>query len=220
MEKSWLVSKGIEEDAIKVIRPPFISSRLFLHEAKATPNTPSLLYVGRIVPKKGLHVLIKALSLVNNIANIELVIAGPAEEKYLRKLQNLIAKLKLKTHVKFKGRITEQEKVDLMSTCSIFVCPTLADYHPITLIEAQALGAPVISTKVGAIPEIVLHGKTGLLVEPNNEWKLAKAIDTLLEDDSLRKRFSLNARKFAENFMLERQVDKLEALYHELLNRE
>ena len=219
LEKSWLISKDVREDAIEVIRPPLIPSRLFLYGVKAASDSPSrLLYVGRIVPKKGLHVLIKALSLVNNVGNIELAIAGPVEEKYLRKLQNLVAELKLEIHVEFKGRITEKEKVGLMSACSVFVCPTLADYHPIVLVEAQALGAPVISTKVGAIPEIVLHGKTGLLIEPNNERELAKAIDALLEDESLRRRFSLNARKFAENFVLERHVDKLEALYHEVLN--
>ena len=215
LEKSWLESKGIGGNAVKVISPPLISSRLFSYKSIAPNNSGYLLYVGRVVPKKGLHVLIKALSLVKDT---KLIVAGPTEERYLKRLQNLVAELGLEIHVKFKGRITEQEKIGLMSACSVFVCPTLADYHPIVLVEAQALGAPVISTKVGAIPEIVLHSKTGLLIEPNNERELAKAIDALLEDESLRKRFSLNAREFAENFVLERQVDKLEALYHEALN--
>ena len=213
LEKSWLISKGIKEDAIKVIRPPFISSRLLLHRATATPNKPSLLYVGRIVPKKGLHVLIKALSLVKNINDAELVIAGPAEEKYLRKLQNLTTKLKLETHVKFKGRITEQEKVDLMSSCSIFVCPTLADYHPIVLVEAQALGKPVISTKVGAISEIVIDGKTGLLVKPDQELELANAILILLRNKEFRNTLSRNAKEYAKLFTIEASVRALEDIY-------
>jgi len=215
LEKSWLESRGVRENAVKVIRPPLISSRLFSYKSIVPNDSGYLLYVGRVVPKKGLHVLIKALSLLNDT---ELIVAGPPEEKYLRRLQNLATELKLEAHVKFKGRITEQEKMGLMSACSVFVCPTLADYHPIVLLEAQALGAPVISTKVGAIPEIVLHGKTGLLIEPNNERELAKAMDALLEDELSRRRFSLNAREFAKNFVLERQVNKLEGLYYEVLN--
>jgi len=77
-----------------------------------------------------------------------------------------------------------------MANCSVFICPTLADYHPIVLVEAQALGKPVISTKVGAIPEIVSNGKTGLLVEPGDEAELANAITTLLSDNRTLSEFS------------------------------
>jgi len=215
LEKSWLESRGIKENAIKMIKAPFIPSQLFSYKPIVHNDSGYLLYVGRVVPKKGLHVLIKALNMVNGT---KLIVAGPPEEKYLKRLQNLIADLGLRTRVKFKGRVTEQEKIDLMSTCSVFICPTLADYHPIVLVEAQALGAPVISTKVGAIPEIVLHGKTGLLVEPNNKRELAKAINALLRNESLRRRLSLNARKHAKNFALERQVNELEALYYKALD--
>ena len=216
LEKLWLVSKGIEKGSIEVIRPPLISSQFFSHKPKMIPNNSSrLLYVGRVVLKKGLHILIKALSLVSDA---ELTIAGPAEEGYYRKLQKLVTKLNLKDRVKFEGKVTEHKKLDLISACSVFICPTLADYHPIVLVEAQVLGVPVISTKVGAISEIVLHGKTGLLVKPGDELELARAIEMLISDQELRKRFSLNAREFVKNFVLERQVDKLECLYYEILN--
>jgi len=92
LERSWLVSRGIKEKAIKVIRPPFISSQLLSYESKMSYESDYLLYVGRVVPKKGLHVLIKALSLVDNA---KLKIAGPAQEAYLRKLKELAKKLNL-----------------------------------------------------------------------------------------------------------------------------
>jgi glycosyltransferase involved in cell wall biosynthesis len=210
------VSKGIKEDLIKVIEPPLISSKLFLRQPKELSNSDHLLYVGRVVPKKGLHVLLRALSLVNDT---ELVIAGPYEKRYFEKLQRLTAKLRLEDRVKFKGKVTEEEKIDLMSSCSVLVCPTLADYHPIVLLETQALGVPVIATRVGAIPEIVVNGETGLLVEPNNELKLAKAIETLLNNDALCLGFSRKAREFAKNFTVERAVKKLERLYYNVLNK-
>jgi glycosyltransferase involved in cell wall biosynthesis len=211
LERSWLASKGIEEDLIKVIEPAFISSELFSHQPKEPTKSNCLLYLGRVVPKKGLHILIRALSLINDA---ELVIAGPYEKRYLEKLQRLVAKLRLEDRVKIKGRVTEEEKIDLISNCSVLVCPTIADYHPIVLLEAQALGVPVIATKVGAIPEIVVNGETGLLVKPNSELELAKAIETLLSNDVLRLSLSRRARTFAENFTLERAIEKLEGLYH------
>jgi len=211
LEKFWLMSEGIREDSIKVTEPPFISSKLFSCQPKEPSNSNRLLYLGRVVPKKGLHILLRALSLVNDA---ELVIAGPYEKRYFEKLQKLVAKLKLEDRVSFKGKVTEEEKIDLMSNCSVLVCPTLADYHPIVLLEAQALGVPVIATKVGAIPEIVINDETGLLVEPNDELELAKAIETLLNDDVLRLSFSRKAREFAKNFTVDVAVDRLETLYY------
>jgi len=216
LEKRWLMSKGIKENSIKVIELPFISSKLFSYQPKKPSNRNRLLYVGRIVPKKGLHILLRALSLVNDA---ELVIAGPYETQYFEKLRKLLAKLKLEDQVKFEGKVTEEEKIDLMSNCSFLVCPTLADYHPIVLLEAQALGVPVIATRVGAIPEMVINGETGLLVEPNNELELAKAMETLLNDDALRLSFSRKAREFAKNFTVEKAVDKLEILYRDVLSK-
>lgn len=78
---------------------------------------------------------------------------------------------------------------------------------------------PVIATRVGAIPEMVINGETGLLVESNNnELELAKAIETLLNNDALRSNFSRKAREFAKNFTVERSVEKLERLYYDILN--
>jgi glycosyltransferase involved in cell wall biosynthesis len=210
------MSKGIKEDSIKVIELPFIFSKLFSYQPKEPSNRNRLLYVGRMVPKKGLHILLRALSLVNDA---ELVIAGPYETQYFEKLRRLLAKLKLEDQVKFEGKVTEEEKIDLMGNRSFLVCPTLTDYHPIVFLEAQALGVPVIATRVGAIPEMVINGETGLLVEPNDELELAKAMEMLLNDDALRLSFSRKAREFAKNFTVEKAVDKLEILYRDVFSK-
>jgi glycosyltransferase involved in cell wall biosynthesis len=199
----------------KVTEPPFISSKLFSCQPKEPSNPNRLLYLGRVVPKKGLYISLRALSVLDNA---ELVIAGLYETQYFEKLQRLVAKLKLEDRVKFEGKVTEEEKIDLMSSCSVLVCPTLADYHPIVLLEAQALGVPVIATKVGAIPEIVINDETGLLVEPNDELELAKAIEILLNNGALRLSFSRKAREFAKNFTVEKAVDNLEILYRDVLS--
>ncbi len=77
---------------------------------------------------------------------------------------------------------------------------------------------PVIATKVGAVPEMIIDGETGLLVEAGNEHELAKAIETLIINDELRMHFSIKAREFAKSFTLEEAVGRLEDLYHDLLS--
>jgi 1,2-diacylglycerol 3-alpha-glucosyltransferase len=219
LERNWLISKGIDRERIKVIKPPMISSQLIsLQEESLSIGDYSadLLYLGRIVPKKGLHVLLKALSLVKD-AN--LVVAGSAEGGYIRKLRKFAEDAGIRERIRFLGPIAERDKLRLITSHKVLVCPTLADYHPIVLVEAQALGVPVVATRVGAIPKIVMDGETGLLVEPNNVQGLAKAIETLLNNDALRLRFSRKAREFAYNFTVERSVEKIEMLYHRILNK-
>jgi glycosyltransferase involved in cell wall biosynthesis len=217
MEKSWLVhAVGAEDDQVELLRPPMIRSEYFSANYEKCSKIPeSLLYVGRVVPKKGLHILIKALRLVGSAS---LTVAGTADKTYLAKLMKLVERLGLKGRVKFLGFVTEEEKISMMGVHDVFVCPTLADYHPIVLLEAQALGTPVIATRVGAIPEIILDGQTGLLVEPGNEPELAKAMEILLRNEVMRSEFSRRAREFAKNFTAEKATDKLEALYCNVLS--
>ena len=77
-------------------------------------------------------------------------------------------------------------------------------------IELMACGLPVIASRVGGIPEIVLDGVTGLLVEPNDPQALSEAMAKLLDDPELRKRMGENARKHVvQNFSLETYLDRL-----------
>ncbi len=216
LERSWLEKYGIEHSKINIIFTPHVTKSLIEYPATER-GTNTILFLGRVVPGKGVHILIEALSyVVNKVANIRLLIAGPEDLKYAKKLRKLVAKLKLEKSVHFLGSVHGESKIKLLSLATIFCLPTLVDYHPIVLLEAQALGTPVISTKVGAIPEIVIDGRTGILVEPGSVKQLAKAIETLLIDEETRERMSINAREWAKNFTLEKVVDKLEAVYKNL----
>lgn len=224
LEENWLSSQGIPKTKIRRIFTPAISDKLFSYSTKAGSaknEEPLVSCISRIVPKKGIHVLIKAFAkVVNKYPETQLVIAGREEPGYSAELRRLIQILKIENHVKFIGYVTEAAKYKLIREARIFSLSTLADYHPIVLLEAQALGTPVVTTKVGAIPEIVLDEGTGILVEPGNVEQLAEAIIKLIEDKELWKRFSIKARKWAKNFTLEKRVDELESLYREVLNRD
>jgi len=131
-------------------------------------------------------------------------------------LKMLIKRLELESSVSFIGTIKEEKKYEFIKSHKILVLPSIKEYTPGVLLEAQALGVPVIATRVGAVPEMVIDGETGILVEPSDELELARAVEVLIGNHELRKRFSLNARKFVKNFTLEAAVDKLEVLYNTL----
>jgi glycosyltransferase involved in cell wall biosynthesis len=84
---------------------------------------------------------------------------------------------------------------------------------PLTVVEPMACGKPVISTSVGAIPEVVQHGTNGLLVRPSSAKQLSEAINSIVQNDSLRTRFSSNARKSAELYRSDSVIGRLTNIY-------
>nr|HDO80752.1 glycosyltransferase family 1 protein [Candidatus Bathyarchaeota archaeon] len=213
LEREWLISKGISSGKVAIVRFPAIPSRLINYGGRST-RLGDIAYLGRIVRRKGLHVLLNALSTVKHrLGEFKANIAGPQDANYLETLKMLIKRLNLEDNVSFVGIVEEEEKYGFIKSHKTFVLPSFKEYTPCVLLEAQALGVPVIATRVGAVPEMMINGETGLLVRPGNELELAKGIEILIREQDLRRRFSLNARKFAENFVLERQIDKLETLY-------
>ena len=162
--------------------------------------------------------LIKALKYVKDVKpDLKLKLVGPSDPQYEKYLRDLLGRLHLKSLVDFLGPLHGDEKYYLVGCSKILVLPSLKEYTPSVLLEAQALGVPVIATRVGAVPEMMLDGETGLLVKPGDELELAKAIGVLLENEDLRLKFSRKAREFAKNFTVERAVYKLEKIYHDVI---
>jgi glycosyltransferase involved in cell wall biosynthesis len=104
--------------------------------------------------------------------------------------------------------INSQPLIELYSTSDVFVLPTRADLSSWVLLEAMATGVPVISTKVAGIPEIVIDGQTGYLVEPDDEDTLVERLKMLLHNPELRRRFARTGRERVEShFNLEMNAE-------------
>ncbi|MCC6004682.1 MAG: glycosyltransferase family 4 protein [Thermofilum sp.] len=218
LEKEWLKTKGICNKKIFLIRFPTIPQELLNYNIQVE-NLGDVLYLGRIVYRKGIHILIKALSIVKpHLEGIKATIAGPADQQYLNYLIELVEKYNLKNNISFIGFVKEEEKHRFIRSHKIFVLPSLKEYTPCVLLEAQALGVPVIATRVGAVPEMIIDRETGLLVEPNNEVELAKAIEWLLTNKTPYQYFSRKAREFVKDFTTEETVEKLERLYYDIIS--
>lgn len=179
--------------------------------------------LGRMVAIKGFDTLVGAVaSLRDKVAPLKCVIVG--EGPLRKELERLIGRLGIGDIVELPGRLTSQEIAGLMERCEVFVLPSrpadkgsgVMDGIPGSLMEAMALGVPVISCPVSGIPELVVHGETGLLVPPGDERMLAEAIARLLASEELRRRLGRAGReKVAREFEITRTADRLLEVFGE-----
>jgi glycosyltransferase involved in cell wall biosynthesis len=176
-----------------------------------------VLSVQRLVPRKGIEHLLSAMSMVvKENPKVKLAIIGDGPKKAY--LKGLAKKLKIDNNVNFMGFVDSHSLQKYYSLCDIFVLHSLYEQFGIVLVEAMACGKPVVSTKVGAIPEIVDNGKTGFLVEPKNPKQLAEAILKLAVDEKLRSKLGHEGmKKVKKNYDWDIIVDKYIYEYKQLL---
>ncbi|MFN3466192.1 MAG: glycosyltransferase family 4 protein [Candidatus Brocadiales bacterium] len=159
-----------------------------------------LLTVARLAPHKGQDTIISLMpELIKKIPNLVYVIVGVGSQEAT--LKDMVSRLNLNGYVLFTGPKPVEELPGLYSVCDVFVMvskeiPSFEfEGFGIAFLEANACGKPVIGGKSGGIPEAVLHGQTGLLVDPNNPKEIIGAIVKLLTDDSLARELGERGRQ-------------------------
>lgn len=147
---------------------------------------PIVLYLGRVHPKKGLHVLLEALSLLRRTGSTaRLVVAGTGDKPYLDRIHSRIDQLNLRDAVDFLGLVTGAQKVSLYQAADLFVLPTSQENFGFTLPEALVCGTPAITTRgVDIWPELEASG--GALIVDLHPQAIADAIASLLADEPRR----------------------------------
>lgn len=208
---SEVIHNGVELD-LCLTRPRM--PRLKFVNGKQGPV--KLLFAGRLVKIKGVHVAVQALSILkqnykNKDYNVFLTIVGDDSDlDYIKQLREQIESLGITAEVEFKASIPERALPDLFEDHDIFLFPSLYEPFSLTLIHAMASGIPIIASDVGGNVEIVDNGQTGLLFPSSNALKLAEAINKLALDDNLREQISVSGRKAASHFTLTRMIDRME----------
>jgi glycosyltransferase involved in cell wall biosynthesis len=139
-------------------------------------DKPLLVYVGRIDQEKDLHVLLRAIRIVESPVHLAVVGAGRWESK----LREISSSLGLQHQVTFTGYVREDELPSLLQAADLFVMPSPAELQSIATLEAMAAGKPIIAARARALPELVEDDVNGLLFEPGSHFKLASAIRQLL----------------------------------------
>ncbi len=152
-----------------------------------------LLFVGRLAAVKGLPVLFEAMQrLLPEHPDMHLTLIGDGPERPA--LEQDAAARDLTKATLFAGYKSQSDVAQALREADIFVLPSFAEGVPVVLMEAMAAGKPVITTRIAGVPELVEHGRSGLLVAPGDATGLADAIATLLADATLRVRMGENGR--------------------------
>ena len=125
--------------------------------------------------------------------------------------------LRIEQSLRLPGWVDGNEKDNLMQEADVFVLPSYYEALPLGVLEAMALGIPVVTTPVGGIPDVIEDGINGLLVEPRQPEALARAIVALLMDDALRTRLRETAHTdVRKRYSTEAVIEALETLYREI----
>ena len=186
-------------------------------------NSQNIISIGRLVEKKGHHILMQAFHKIKNkFPNATLTIIGRGEmEEYIKSLANQLNlgdSFRLVNHLP-KDKIHEQmDNADLFCAASLEASDGDVEGIPNTLKEAMATGIPVISTFHAGIPELVTNNKDGVLVKENSVDELADALEFMLNNRTLWETFTVSARqKVEQNFNLTQQLQQQAKYYDELL---
>lgn len=215
-----VTAQGFPESKIRLVRHGIDLDQFT--PGRQTAAWGHVLFVGRLIERKGLHLLIEALRIVRQrFPDIRLTVIGdgPKREEYEAQ-----AARHLGDGVEFLGAQPHKVVKEYLERAYLFCMPSVtmpsgeAESLGLVFLEAHAMSVPVVSFRSGGIPEVVVHGKTGLLAEEGHVEGLAHHLLTLLENSELRDQMGRAGRQRVErHFDLEAQNAKLEAVYDEVL---
>jgi glycogen(starch) synthase len=178
-----------------------------------------ILFVGRLYRRKGLDTLLQSIpKVIQNFKDVKFVISGEGFKQNKEKLLKLTKKLNIANSVSFVGYFPDEKLPGLYAASDVFVLPALYENFPFAILEAQATGLPVISTRVGGIPELVTNNKNGLLVEPANSDQLTETMISLLQNPAFAEELGRRGRRLVEEkFAWPSVTGEVVDLYSEIL---
>jgi glycosyltransferase involved in cell wall biosynthesis len=213
--KSIITNWGVDEKKITVVHNGFHMEHI--------DKTPSALKralglsgrvvvsVGRLVPWKGMSVLIEAFKQVRvSISDAILVIVGDGPEEEV--LKSKVASLKLEDCIRFTGRLEQVKAFEYVKAADVFALNTSYEGFSHQLLETMALGTPIVTTAVGGNVEVIHHGENGLLTTLDDAESFAREISRLLSDDGLASRLAKKAKKDVSMFTDEVMLEKITTL--------
>ncbi len=218
---------GIEEKKIHVIY-----NGVDINKFKPRPDRAKLrqefgleeekrivLFVGRLYHRKGLETLLHSIPpVLQEFGDVKFAISGTGFKKKEQSLRDLSKELDIEDTVKFLGYVPDEKLPDLYSASDIFVLPAIYENFPFAILEAQATGLPVISTKVGGIPEFLVDKENGFLIDPGDPKQLTERVLALLQDPKLAEKMGRQGRSLIEEKFAWRLItDQVINLYHKLL---
>ena len=196
------------------ITPMGVDPNVFIPKAfRKDPSCYELLCVGRLVPSKGQHILLRAIDiLIKEGRNIRLHIIGAGPDQ--GSLQDEASKLNIQSSVVFHGPVSQDEIRKHYQNADIFILASFAEGIPVVLMEAMAMEIPCISTHINGIPELIRNGIDGILVIPSDVQELAGAIGCLIDNTSLREKLGKAGRqRIIEKYDLHDNMEQVRRIF-------
>lgn len=218
-------SYGISQDRIKVVYEGIFSER-FMAEREGwmvrkrykLGESPVILYVGRHCARKRLELLLYATHALRKVhGDVKLIIVG-RKTKYTDRLISIVGDLKIGDSVIFTDYVTEEELPRYYAACDVFALTSQQESLGLTVLEAMASGKPVVVPNVGGLPEVVEHGKTGLLFDMFEE--LVDDISAIISDKKLARSMGRAGKKrLLEMFTCQTMARNTLQFYEGLLSK-
>ena len=208
--RSFVVTPGVDVEQVRAQRAQRAAIRT---ELELEPSTLVVGTVANLRPVKAYpDLLAAALDVVQLLPDIRFVAVGHGPQA--GEIRALHAKLGLGDRVLLLGH--RSDAVRVMAGCDVFALASRSEGLSVAIMEALALGLPVVATDVGGIPELVQHGREGLLVPPGRPRELATALVTVLTDAERRRQMAEAAARRGAALSIDTAVRRTEAVYHHL----
>ena len=210
-----VIPNGIDTDVFRKLKTD-LAKRLGLNGATV------ITFVGRLIYAKGVQDLISAFPMIKEaVPNVKLLIVG--DGPYRCQLEELTAGTGCDKDIKFLGQKTQDQIIEILSLTDIFVSPSYSEALPTSVMEAAAVGVPIVATDVGDTREIIEYGKTGLLIKAGEPRQIAEAVFLLggnkqAAPENLARKLGEAARlKIVNSYSWENTVMKTMQVFQEIL---
>ena len=180
-----------------------------------------ILFLSSLRRSKGFMDVIHSIpNVLDKEKDVEFVFAGEMRltKEERTEINSFIVRSNIAQAITFTGAVAGEDKVKLFHSADVFVLPSYGEGFPTVLVEALAAGLPIITTKVGAIPEVVIDGENGFYVKPGDSQAIAERILLLLKDDHVRDEMKRrNRERFLKQYTPPHFVNRLSKVFDEAL---
>ena len=214
-EKIRVIHNGV--DTVKF--RPATDKRKVKAELGFNPDDPAIVSVGRLYARKGLFTLIESMpAVVHKFPRAKFIISGKGQKDEMQKLISHATQLGVRNNIVFTGYFPDAKLPKLYQAADVFAFSTFYEHHPFAVLEAMSTGLPVVTTKVGGIPETITNGKDGFMCDPFRSKQFSDKILYLLEHPEEAQQMAILARKtILGRFDWRIVVKKAMAVYAEVL---